>query len=149
MQIKFYHFNFAIMKRIYAILIFTILTYKVSASQNVTDTLNAIRTENEVTCFKLYPTFNMWTFLKLDTRNGRIWQVQWNLEESKRFETELSTTSQVWKDEEINGRFVLYPTTNNYNFILLDQINGKTYQVQWSLDTDKRFVVPIPPGVQY
>jgi len=119
------------------------LIFTVPASQAVTDT------ENEVMSFKLYPTTNMWTFLKLDTRNGKIWQVQWNLEENKRFEFELSTISIVWKDEEVPGRFVLYPTTNTYNFILLDQVNGKTYQVQWSQEQDKRFVIPIVPGVQY
>lgn len=25
--------------------------------------------------FKLYPTKNMWTFIKLDTSNGQMWQV--------------------------------------------------------------------------
>lgn len=27
----------------------------------------------EVPVYKLYPTENFWTFLKLDTRNGKIW----------------------------------------------------------------------------
>lgn len=116
--------------------------YTLSA-QNVTDSATVVRSVNEVARYKLYPTTNMWTFLKLDTRNGRIWQVQWSFEEDKRFETALSLYSIAWKDEEVNGRFILYPTTNNYNFIMLDQINGKTYQVQWSQEPDKRIVVPI------
>ena len=37
-----------------------------------------------------------------------------------------------------NGRFFLYPTVNNLNFILLDQIDGRTWQVQWNIDKDKR-----------
>ena len=40
-----------------------------------------------------------------------------------------------------NGRFKLYPTGNSYNFIMVDTINGKTYQVQWNIDKDKRFVI--------
>ena len=28
--------------------------------------------------YKLYPTQNMWTFLKLYTETGRIWQVQYS-----------------------------------------------------------------------
>ena len=40
-----------------------------------------------------------------------------------------------------NGRFKLYPTDNSYNFIMVDTINGKTYQVQWNIDKDKRFVI--------
>lgn len=27
--------------------------------------------------YKLFPTENLWTFIKLDTRNGRMWQVQY------------------------------------------------------------------------
>ena len=38
------------------------------------------------------------------------------------------------------GRFELYPTKNIYNFIMLDVINGETYQVQWSFEYEKRFV---------
>jgi len=116
--------------------------YTLSA-QDVTDSATVVRSADEVARYKLYPTTNMWTFLKLDTRNGRIWQVQWSFEQDKRFETALSLHSVVWKDEEVNGRFILYPTTNNYNFIMLDQINGKTYQVQWSQEPDNRIVMPI------
>lgn len=93
--------------------------------------------------YRLFPTQNMWTFLKLDTRNGRIWQVQWGFGKEKRFETSLSLTSRCWSFEEVNGRFTLLPTSNLYNFILLDQVNGKTWQVQWSVDYGNRGVSPI------
>ena len=39
-----------------------------------------------------------------------------------------------------NGRFKLYPTDNMYNFIMVDVINGNTYQVQWNTKSKKRFV---------
>ena len=39
-----------------------------------------------------------------------------------------------------NGRFKLYPTDNSYNFIMVDVINGRTWQVQWNIDDDKRLV---------
>jgi len=39
-----------------------------------------------------------------------------------------------------NGRFKLYPTDNSYNFIMVDVINGNTYQVQWNTKSKKRFV---------
>ncbi len=95
-------------------------------------------------CYKLYPTTNMWTFLKLDTRNGRIWQVQWSLEDEKRFECPLSTIVLVENKEKGGcGRFELYPTDNIFNFVMLDKKTGKTYQVQWSLEKDKRGIVPI------
>ena len=40
-------------------------------------------------------------------------------------------------------RYRLFPTQNMYNFILLDQIDGYTYQVQWHGDEENRGVVPI------
>ena len=37
-----------------------------------------------------------------------------------------------------NGRFKLYPTGNMYNFVMVDVIDGRTWQVQWNIDYDKR-----------
>lgn len=92
--------------------------------------------------YKLYPTRNMWNLLKLDTRNGKISIVQFSVEDiNKQFEYSLSDVAIV--ANETPGRFVLQPTENLYNFIMLDQITGQTYQVQWSFDADKRVVIPI------
>jgi hypothetical protein len=93
--------------------------------------------------YRLFPTQNMWTFIKLNTRNGRMWQVQYDVKESNRFETNLNFVALVTKEEENNDRFTLYPTQNIYTFILLDQLDGRTWQVQWSLESEKRFVIPI------
>ena len=41
------------------------------------------------------------------------------------------------------GRFKLYPTSNTYNFLLLDAENGRTWQVQWGFEKDERFVIEI------
>ena len=71
-----------------------------------------------------------------------MWQVQWGTESKYRFENVLSDISLVNKDEEKKGRFFLYPTTNIYNFILLDQIDGRTWQVQWGKE-DERTVIRI------
>ena len=38
------------------------------------------------------------------------------------------------------GQYKLYPTENMYNFVMVDVIYGHTYQVQWNIDSDKRFV---------
>ena len=85
----------------------------------------------------------MYTFIKLNTRNGQMKQVQWSTKGSEyRYETTLSDISRVNVEEERNGRFFLYPTTNIYNFILLDQIDGRTWQVQWG-DASQRMVLKI------
>lgn len=96
--------------------------------------------------YRLFPTQNVWTFLKLDTATGKIWQVQFSVKgDDYRFETVLSSIdiAEGLKLEKKVGRFTLFPTQNTYNFILLDQIDGYTYQVQWSVDVENRGIVPI------
>lgn len=94
--------------------------------------------------FRLYQTNNMWTFLKLDTRNGKITHVQFSLELNKQLEYELNNKSLVGSaNEEKPGRFFLYPTENTYNFILLDQIDGRVWQVQWSSEEKNRRILRI------
>lgn len=94
--------------------------------------------------YVLYPTKNIWTFLKLDTSNGKIWQVQYSVEGADyRFETSLNSTALVLDEDRPSGRFKLYPTDNTYNFILIDTKIGTTYQVQWSQEYKNRLVLPI------
>ena len=92
------------------------------SKSNVLDNVKEIQGVN----FRLFPTTNMWTFIKLDTRNGLLWQVQYSLNPENRMVTHLSLDRLVSVNEELKDRFTLYPTQNMYNFILLDQVNGKT-----------------------
>ncbi len=99
-----------------------------------------ISTDTLVT-YRLFSTRNMYTFIKLNTRNGKMWQVQWSSKGSEyRFENTLSDISWVNKDEEKNGRFFIYPTTNIYTFILLDQIDGRAWQVQWGKEEERAVI---------
>ena len=54
----------------------------------------------------------------------------------------LETKLLVWEIAQ-NGRFKLYPTGNLYNFIMVDVIDGRTWQVQWNIDYDKRLCIRI------
>ena len=92
--------------------------------------------------YKLYPmTNNRSNFLKLDTRTGELWSIQWSIEDSSRFEWTINYRDLVrydrddnvlWPDPEeyVNGRFEIYPTQNIYNYLLLDKINGRVWQIQ-------------------
>lgn len=60
--------------------------------------------------FQLFPTTNMWTFIKLDTRNGQIWQVQYDIQGDDRMEVILNDKALVSDEEAENGRFILYST---------------------------------------
>ena len=91
--------------------------------------------------YNLYKTENMYTFLKLDTRTGQIWQVHWSTDKNGRAVLPLST--EKLSSEAKDGRFSLFPTANMYNFILLDTTDGRTWQVQWSFEKEDRIIVPI------
>ena len=93
------------------------------------------------THYNLYKTDNMYPFLKLDTRTGQIWQVHWSTEKDVRAVLPLST--EKLSADTKDGRFALFPTTNMYNFILLDTTDGRTWQVQWSFKEEQRMIVPI------
>ena len=102
----------------------------------------AERTEVFIPRFKLFPTTNMWIFLKLDTSNGKVWMVQYGMEEKDRLEAPVNLLPLVYSRDPTPGRFTLYPTETMWTFILLDQTDGRTWQVQWSLD-GKEGLVPI------
>lgn len=93
--------------------------------------------------FRLYKTKNMYSFIKLDTRTGQMELVQWSLDGNRmsyRLSNEILTSS---FEEQIPGRFTLYATTNIYQFVLLDQIDGRTWHVQWGTDKEYRWIKPI------
>jgi len=125
---------------IFFISLFAFVSCQNENNQSKTPTKQEIR---ENVRYKLFPTENIWTFLKLDTRNGKIWQVQYSINDNYRGEVKLNDKALISTDIEENGRFTLYPTKNMYNFILLDQTDGKMWQVQWSIEEDNRVIIPV------
>lgn len=97
------------------------------APQSVSEPVNGAN-------FKLFPTHNYWTFLELDTRSGWVWRVQFSVkdEEGYRFKEIISLETLAEGEDAVAGRFTIYPTNNFYNFILLDQIDGRCWQLQYS-----------------
>jgi hypothetical protein len=129
------------MRKLFFLTIITLTTIS-SYAQSTSDTPSQnISTDSNVE-YRLFGTKNMYTFIKLNTKNGQMWQAQWSTKGNE-FETPLSLITRVTKEDEKNGRFFLYPTTNIYNFILLDQIDGRVWQVQWSAEPNDRIVLPI------
>ena len=105
--------------------------------------------------YKLYKTDNMYTFLKLDTATGQINQMQYSVGEDLQGEVVLQwrnlCTSDMsdedflkidWENTPFpNNRYILKPTENMYNFILLDQTDGRMWQIQWSMEAENRGIV--------
>ena len=88
--------------------------------------------------YKLYPTENMYNFLKLDTKTGKIEQVQWSLDRDK--EGSVSINRDDLSRNSVIGTFELYPTPNMYQFVLLDKYSGRTWHVQWGMENKKRWI---------
>lgn len=95
--------------------------------------------------YRLYPTQNMWNFIKLNTVNGQMWIVQYTVnDDNNRYEVALNKSSLLDQNQQpIVGRYSLVPTQNMWNFILLDQVDGRQWQVQWGFDKQDNMIVPI------
>jgi hypothetical protein len=91
--------------------------------------------------YRLFRTQNIYTLLKLDTRTGLLWQVQWGTDAGFRWVAAINPKP-LWDGKE-NGRFTLCPTLNIYTFVLIDQQDGRQWQVQWGKDKDHRLIIPI------
>ena len=93
---------------------------------------------NGMNRFKLYPTENIYTLLKLDTATGKIDQLQWSLDSDK--EGSFTINNDDLSLGSGNGTFELYPTKNMYQFILLDKVTGRQWHIQWGMEASKRWI---------
>ena len=89
--------------------------------------------------YKLYPTENIYTFLQLDTRTGKIDQVQWSLESKNEGSVSINKDDLSLIDYG-SGCFELYPTKNMFQFILLDKMWGRMWHVQWGMKEKERWI---------
>ena len=94
--------------------------------------------------YRVFDTKNMHTKIALNTINGKVYQVHFATK-SDQFSGILSINEDSLLAEYPSqiGRFTLYETDNMYSFILVDQINGRFWQAQWSHDKDTRFIQPL------
>ena len=116
------------------------MTLLLCASLALANDLPSEPTQNPDVPYRLFNTKNIFNLLKLDTRDGRLWQVQWG-DRGHRFIVPLNLVPLASDGKA--GRFTLCPTPNLYTFILLDQETGDAWYVQWSEKADTRFVVHI------
>lgn len=95
--------------------------------------------DNSNAVFKLVPTQNMWTFIKLDTSTGAVWQVHYKVGDNS-LAAILPISLDALTPTPAKDTFDIYPTENIYNFLLIDCTDGRVWQVQWSYDIEKRFI---------
>lgn len=87
--------------------------------------------------YRMYKTENMYNFLRLDTKTGKITQVQWSLDDSKEGTWEINTDDLTYGYGRGSNSFELYPTQSMYQFILIDKTDGRMWHVQWGTSGDK------------
>jgi len=90
--------------------------------------------------YKLYQTENIYTLLQLDTKTGKIEQVQWSLESNNEGSVTINDDDLTYGYGYGSGSFELYPTKNMYQFILIDKTSGKKWHVQWGMEDSKRWI---------
>lgn len=88
--------------------------------------------------YKLYQTENIYTFLKLDTKTGKVDQVQWSLEPENEGSIPINDVDLSFGTG--SGTFELYPTKNMYQFLLLDKTSGRMWHIQWGMTKSKRWI---------
>ena len=94
--------------------------------------------------YRLFKTQHMHIFIKLNTSNGTMKLVQFSTSSTHdMMEATLSDMKLAAGTDAKNGRFYLYPTDNFYTFLLLDQIDGRVWQVQWSTEPENRGIMRI------
>lgn len=111
----------------------------ISIEKNFSDIAHDAFRKNKVGRYKVYRTSNIYNSLKLDTATGRATALQIGINDDKARGEYLicGKIEDFLFTEEIIGRYALYPTGNNYNFILIDTILGSAYQVQWSTKSEQ------------
>ena len=122
-----------------------VISFAACAQNTATTPKNGKQAEVLVPYYKLFPTTNMWIFLKLDTTQGLVKMVQYSMEAKNRLEAPINSLPLASGADAIPGRFNLYATQNMWTFILLDEVDGRTWQVQWSTDGSEG-IVPINAG---
>jgi hypothetical protein len=134
------------MKKMGVITLMALVVCCATLSADEVEVSNLQPTQNTNACFRLFPTNNIWTFLELDTRTGLAWQVQFGLESPNDRSTVILNELKLAPATSKEGRFTLYPTRNMFNFLLIDQETGQTWQLQWSQKPTERGIWLIPPA---
>lgn len=111
-----------------------------SLLNEITEVVNKLNNRlNSYDKYKLYPTKNLYTFLRLNTKTGQIDQVQWSLDEDEEMYITINDEDFSYGYDEL-GIFELYPTENMYQFILLMKSTGYMWHVQWGNDQKHRWI---------
>jgi hypothetical protein len=86
--------------------------------------------------FQLFETQNMWTFILLDSFDGRLWQLQYSVDsdDDYRFCIPINTVKLV--DNSRRSIFYIQPLVSMFQYYLINDANGSMWKFQWSTKGD-------------
>ena len=86
--------------------------------------------------YSLVETENIWTYLLLDQISGKVWQVQFSIEDNRGYYKINEDDLRADKDSK-DKIFTLTKTKNIWTYILCNTVTGKMYKVQFSVSGDE------------
>lgn len=106
--------------------------------------LTLTQSQNPNALYRLFGTRNVFNLLLLNTRDGSLRKLQWDNKGLNTLNVPLAECPGADVPDSHPGRYTLQPTPNIWTFILLDQDTGNSWYVQWSVNDDNDFCVPVP-----
>ncbi len=85
--------------------------------------------------FKLIKTENMWNFILLDEFDGRLWQVQFTVDEDA-FAGSIPINTSRFSNTQ-SKKFKVEPLISMFQFYLINDENGDMWKFQWSTKGDE------------
>ncbi len=83
----------------------------------------------------MFATQNMWTFILLDSYNGRLWQVQYSTQDLDNLFCIPINKDELGSDNE-KCIFSIQPLTSMYQYYLINDRTGDMWKFQWSTKGD-------------
>lgn len=81
--------------------------------------------------FQMFSTQNMWTFILLDSYNGRLWQVQYSTQDLDELFCIPINEHKLDPDNE-KCTFSIQPLISMYQYYLINDATGDMWKFQWS-----------------
>jgi hypothetical protein len=85
--------------------------------------------------FQMFATQNMWTFILLDSYNGKLWQVQYSSQDLDNLMCIPINEDELVVDNE-KCIFSIQPLTSMYQYYLINDSTGNMWKFQWSTKSD-------------
>lgn len=82
--------------------------------------------------FQLFETKNMWTFILLDSFNGRLWQVQYSVN-GPEYMMYVPINNKPLIPSKGKRIFTIQPMTSMFQYYLINENNGDMWMFQWSM----------------